>query len=400
MKVYIVTNEAYPHGMAAALRITCYAKALLMVGIGVEVVIYFRSEISNKPRNTLLSGTHNGVEYRYVCDTTIREKSLLKRKFYDYRDRTKAIKYLKTHMVKGDAILAYLRQDVFTKSLIRFAHNHKYPIVRDFCEYPYATTNIEKDTEEKCIKYMKDIFKSFDGSICISENLLTLARTYNPNGNHIKVPILIDESNKDFSKVRAKELDYKYIFHAGTLYQQKDGILDVLDAFSRAIKKLPNNTKYIFTGYLEASPDAESIRNKITNLGLEENVLFLGYLSDIELLEYEKGASLFIINKLDNLQNKYCFATKIGEYLLTGNPVLITNIGETNQYLTNRHSAYIVEHNNILQMADTIIYALTHSKESKEIGFKGRQVAKKSFTVASQSNSLKLFFEELVCTSI
>lgn len=398
MKVFIVTNEAYPHGMAAASRITCYAKALLLAGIDVEIVIYFRSETSERPRNTLLSGVYDGVSYRYVCDTTIREKNLIKRKFYDFCDRKRAIDYLKNHMVKGDAILAYFRQHGFTKSLVKFAHKYKYPIVRDLCEYPYATIRINKDTEKKCIKYMKEIFTSFDGSICISENLLTLARTYSPNGAHIKVPILIDESKKDFSKVQAKEFDYKYLFHAGTLYQQKDGILDVLDAFSLALKSLPSDTKYLFTGYLKTSPDAESIRNKITNLGLEKNVLFLGYLSDIELLEYEKGASLFVINKLDNLQNKYCFATKTGEYLLTGNPILTTSIGETNQYLTNGISAYIVEHNNIQQMADTIICALTHSKESKEIGIKGRIIAEQSFTIASQSNSLKVFFEELVRT--
>lgn len=47
-----------------------------------------------------------------------------------------------------------------------------------------------------------------------------------------------------------------------------------------------------------------------------------------KLMEYTKGASLFIIYKNENIQNKYCFATKLGEYLLSGNPVITTDVGE------------------------------------------------------------------------
>ena len=50
-----------------------------------------------------------------------------------------------------------------------------------------------------------------------------------------------------------------------------------------------------------------------------------------------------IINKRPNLQNRYCFATKLGEYLLTGKPVIISDVGEAKNYLKDGESAYIVD---------------------------------------------------------
>lgn len=45
MKVYIVTTEPFPNGLAATGRIKCYAKALISEGVDVEVVNFHRTEV-------------------------------------------------------------------------------------------------------------------------------------------------------------------------------------------------------------------------------------------------------------------------------------------------------------------------------------------------------------------
>lgn len=395
MKVYIVTNEAYPYGMAAASRITCYAKALLYAGLEVEVVNYFRTENSKSAKNTESCGIFEGIPFRYIAGTTIRSGNMFLRKLNDALDRIRLIKYLQDNMKQGDCILAYFQQNVISKNLLSFAHKNGYPIVRDLCEYPYASSAIKPSTQKRCSDYMKNIFPRYDGSICISQALLELAMQYSPNGRHIKIPILIDETKKDFGRIEQKQLGFPYLFHAGTLYQQKDGILDVLTAFAKALPSLPSGTKYLFTGSIEKSPDAQSIREKIKELQLQKRVEFIGYLPDEELLKYEKGTTLFIVNKIDNIQNHYCFPTKIGEYLLSGNPVLTTDIGETNYYLAANTSAYIVRQSSISAMAEAIVNAFTNVTLSKSIGLKGRKVAMDSFSVISQSSTLAQYFKSL-----
>ena len=45
MKIYIVTGEPFPNGMAATNRIKCYAKAIHEGGLECEVVVYRRTEV-------------------------------------------------------------------------------------------------------------------------------------------------------------------------------------------------------------------------------------------------------------------------------------------------------------------------------------------------------------------
>lgn len=396
MKVFIVTWEGYPHGFAAAGRITCYAKALLLGGFEVEVVIYHRSEVFGvKAINTESSGIYEGIPFRYIGGTPLRDKNPFIRNFNDWRDAKNTISYLKRNMQKGDVILCYFREDIFGRKLIAFAQKYGYPIVRDLCEYPYAVTTLNEQTEQKCKQYMRTDFLQFDGAICISENLLRLAMKYAPQRHHIKIPILIDETKWDFSKVSPKPLNVPYIFHSGTLYQQKDGILDVLSAFADALPQLPQYTQYLFTGNIEKSPDKASIKQLIADRHLENNLQFLGYLSQEDMHRYIKGASLFIINKLDNLQNQYCFATKLGEYLLSGNPVLTTDIGEAVNFLVNNESAYIVKHGCIDALSSAIVKALTDKKTSTLIGLNGSKVATDCFTCKAVSSDLKQYLCQL-----
>lgn len=397
MKVFIVTSEGYPHGFAAACRITCYAKALILAGIHVEVVVYHRSEIfGTKAINTEKCGIYEGIPFCYIGETPQRDKNVFIRKFHDWQDANNTINYLECNMQKGDIILCYFREDKFGRKLTAFAHKYGYPIIRDLCEYPYAVTTLNERTEQKCMQYMQTDFQRFDGAICISENLLNLAMQYAPEKHHIKIPILIDETKWDFSKVKPILSEAPYIFHSGTLYQQKDGILDVLSAFADALPQLPHGTQYFFTGSIDKSPDRIAIKQIIAERHLENNVQFLGYLSQEDIRRYIKGASLFIINKLDNLQNQYCFATKLGEYLLSGNPVLMTDIGEATLYLTNQESAYIVKHDSKDNLAVALVSALTDKGASCNIGRNGLSVANENFTCVAVSLKLKRYLDKLV----
>lgn len=394
MKIYIITNEAYPNGMAAASRITCYAKALIMGGIEVEVVNFHRTESPLNLHNTVSEGYNMGIPFRYIGGTTIRKKSIL-RKVDDYIDMRKTISYLKRNMRAGDAILAYMRQDVFSVDLINFARSNNYPIVRDLCEYPYATTAVNKKTTSKCEKYMRSVFPNFDGAICISEPLFELAKRFAPHAHHIKIPILIDESKCDFTNIAPKNVGVPYIFHSGTLHQQKDGVINVLRAFAEALPSIPVGTKYLFSGKLEKSCDAGLIIEEIKRLKIEKSIEFLGYLSCEDLLQYQKGASLFIVNKEDNIQNKYCFATKIGEYLLSGNPVLTTDYGEQTYYLHNGENAFIVNQGDVQAMSKSIIKIFSNENLGKRIGLQGKLTSLGNFTIVSQSHKLVSYFRKL-----
>ena len=97
MKVYIVTKEPFPNGMAAVNRIKCYAKALIGQGISCEVLIFTRTErYGQTPRNTIGKGvTDEGIPFRYIGGTPIRGKNVLIRKIHDRLDKWNTLRFLK-----------------------------------------------------------------------------------------------------------------------------------------------------------------------------------------------------------------------------------------------------------------------------------------------------------------
>lgn len=395
MKVFIVTSDPFPNGMASTSRIKCYCKSLIKAGVESEVVVFHRTEVYGKPpQNTVGKGVFEGIPFRYIGGTPLRASNVFARKLNDLLDRINLLRYLRRNVKPEDAIFTYYRQNPIERVLLPYAKMMGWRIYQELCEYPYATGQIDSLVEARCEKYMTTTFRQYTGAVCISQALLDMAIKYHPQGEYIKVPILIDEEKLNFSSISPKKYDVPYIFHSGALYQQKDGIVDVLNAFADALPQLPKGTKYYFTGKMENSRDRDLIAQTISERKLKDSVVFLGYLQMQELMEYTKGASLFIIYKNENIQNKYCFATKLGEYLLSGNPVITTDVGEAMHFLENGKNAYIVEPNNRKQLSDVIVKALRNTEESKTIGMAGQSIAKKKFCYEVQSEFLKAFFDK------
>ena len=97
---------------------------------------------------------------------------------------------------------------------------------------------------------------------------------------------------------------------------------------------------------------------------------------------------LTIINKYDTLQNKYCFSTKLGEYLSFARPVITTTVGEANNYLKDGINAYIVEPNRPDLIADKIVFIIEHPEEAQKVGEAGHELVLKDFDCVYQAKRI------------
>ena len=397
MKVFILTGEPFPNGMAATNRIKCYARAIKEGGLDCEVLVFRRTEVFGiKPKTTIGHGLYSGISYRYMGGTPLRGNNVLIRQINDRLDIWRTKKYLRKHLVRGDVLFMYMGGNV--QQMLRFMNTAKRKgafCVRDLCELPYGT-----GAETESAKHLRQItfeqqFPKLDGIISISEALLNLAKLHTlPTCKHIKVPIMV-EFDKYSLPDKSEQAEYPYIFHSGTLFQQKDGILGMIEAFGKASDKLDNTTKLVFTRTPDKSPHKDEIKSLITQYHLEDKVHFTGYLSDDELKEYLSKAKMVIINKFRTQQNDYCFSTKLGEYLAAAKPVVITNVGEAVNWLEHGKSAYIVEAENTEALANVIVHVFTHPEESKQIGISGQEVCRRSFDYHNWSQPLVEFMNQL-----
>lgn len=390
MKTYIIGNISFPYGMATTNRVRCYAEGLNNNKTECEVIVTVATE---NPNTTIFNLNPNGkfrnTKFRYLSNTTIRNKTFLGRRVQDSASYIRLFKFILSELNRNDVVLIYdCPNELFVVLACKLVGAKVY---RELCEYPYATVNDSLYNRFRRSFFLKSILPLYSGFIVISEELKKIAIKYGSRKSRvIKVPILIDKTSKSLLAYRQ---DKPYIFHSGTMNERKDAIVSTFKAFAIASQKLHYRVDFLLAG--PTSPQQNELDEIIQNSHLEKNVKFLGSLKKEEVDFYQNGASLAILNKNDNLQNRCGFSTKLGELLLSGTPVITTTVGEANYWLKDGISAYITEPHNPEAIANQIIRAFSDENERSRIAINGQQIAELNFDCNIQGKRLANFFKGL-----
>ena len=261
MKVFIITKHPFPNCMAGTNRIRCYARAIKEGGIDCEVVVFgFTEREGEKIKNSVANGTYEGVPFRYIGGSTTGPRSRLLFKTLQILNQKRGERYLKRNVKKGDALLIFWGGEYkMTLRSVKLAHNKGAYCVRELCELP----SWEEDLNMKHIylrnRAMEKYLPLMDGIISISNALrdLAVANTLS-SCKHIRVPIMVEYDRFSINKTLS-ETEVPFVFHAGTLNQQKDGILGMIEAFGMAMQRLKRPIKYILTGNINTSSHPKEI---------------------------------------------------------------------------------------------------------------------------------------------
>ena len=386
MKIVVLLDEQFPFGMAAANRTLLYSKGLVELGNDVEILIPRATERFNKIRNLKTRGIHEGVKFRYAYESIIR-KSFGGRRVQNlisyFRVIVFIIRFRPNIILVGANNIKYILQGKICSILV----NAK--LVREKSEVPFYKTESLSPFQKFRIKTE---FKLFDGLMVISGALKDFfLKDLSLKIKIVEVPIIIDSSNyisnNGSSPVR------RNLVYTGSLLDHKDGVLIIIRAFARILRNNPDLI-LVLTGDLEASVSRSEILSLIDELNLKGKVKLPGYVSKEQLNELTTTASALLLAKPANRQNKYNMATKIGEYLLTGRPAVISSVDPACNYLKHRVNVCISEPDHI-QMADEIEYILDNKSEADAIGSAGRESAAELFDYKIHALRINEFFRKL-----
>ena len=134
----------------------------------------------------------------------------------------------------------------------------------------------------------------------------------------------------------------------------------------------------------------------INEKNLTEYVHFIGDLDEQTLLAFQQHCSMVVINKVDSLQNRYNFATKLGEYLALGKPVITTLIGEVSAYLKNNVNCLELPPNESDIISAKIKLVLSNPVLAEGIAQNGKNIAKQRFDIRVTGDSLSEFFDVVI----
>jgi len=383
MKVIAFDDHKYYSSMSPMTsRLRAYMKALLFAGVEVEVFM-----ISSNPHP---DGVFEGVPFRYEIMQSSR------RQVNAFRKELASIFARKAQ--ECDVIFTSEDKSSIITELCRAVHSVNGKIVIELNENPYTIISSRKDF--RIVNYLKRFYfiystlKNVDGVISISRALHDLAMKHVRAGVPVaRIPILshVKSVVPDQSPMPCS----KFILHAGSLSEQKDGIKAMIKSFHLANSRLNDKHKLVFTSTTAFPKLKKWIVRFIEENGLEKQVIFTGYLEEHIMKKYFDNTFLAIINKPENSQNMFNFPTKLTELLPRGVPCIISKTGELNHFFTDKVNCYMVEPDSWQEIADKIIEIVNNPDLAKMVGQSGRELCEREFFFESHANSLKNFYSQV-----
>ena len=388
--IHIVYKGHFPQGMASTVRCQNYIKAFKSVGYDVEVIIPIPMLKYDETNYKITkSGYYEGCTYTYMTGSNRRSKYHILRPFVDIYGFFITLCYILFRIPKGDIVYAWVGGWLWFLLVGLVSRVKGCRLYMELNEIPYGNGDTNKEFKFRKFLLFHLAYPLYNGFFVISEELgKEVGRYKSDSANILKVPIIVDSiiANKVYEDIQGP-----YLFHSGTLSEKKDGLSGMLEAFAIAKKAFPK-LKYYMTGNLESSPCKDLYKQNIDKYEFGDDLVFLGYLSDEEMHRYQQHASLMIINKYPTIQNKYCFSTKLGEYLSFSKPVIITNVGEATNFIKDGINGFIVEPGYPELIAEKIIEILSNTSESNVIGKNAFLLASTEFSYEYQGHRMREFF--------
>lgn len=370
--MFYFLNFQYSPNTASENRLQGYYNALDKMGIKATVV-YIHPDI----HFSRISHNYKNVSIEYLWNPYMFYRGLF-RKLTLYRYIRKFLKRLK----ENDIVYTY-NVSLLTKMCEEVKGVKVYA---ERTEHPEATIAFPNPLLALSEAEMTKTLKNLYGLFVISNPLKEYYTNFgiDPSKIHvINMTVDIDRF-KNLKKTPNRE---KYIAYCGKISNNKDGVDILIKAFALVCKQRTDIKLYII-GKTPSHAESSDNIHFIKNLGIEDRVVLTGVVSSEEIPQLLKNAEVLALARPDNLQAKYGFPTKLGEYLLTENPVVITSVGDIPLFLKDGVSALISEPSNVEMFADKLLWALNNPEKASTIGKLGADIAIKYFNSAIETKKL------------
>lgn len=399
MNIVVVTREEFPFGGAATNRMLSYLPGIAAKGHSVVVLCLFLSQKSNgELLDDLGECDYQGIKIKYTSGNKcwpVGTKKLISKVLLYFKARLNSVYYLWKHRKIVDIVQIY-SSDISLYYLFgrvcRFL-GINYLIERS--ELPAIVKQRDKYVNSfmgrQYIRRSEKAYRLFDGWILETQNLVNYySNFFSQKAKYVVVPMTVEVERFSI----AKQLDQcygDYIAYCGNM-AEIDGVSILIKAFSIIHKKYPT-TKLLLAGDSDDVPKQKTLAE---SLGVENEVVFLGRLSRDEVPQFLANAKILALASPTSERASATMPCKVGEYLCTGNPVVVTGLGEINKYLKDGESAYLSAPDSAECFAQKLEECLSDSIKSNTIGQNGKKVAIQNFEASVQVQRIESFYVDFL----
>lgn len=396
MNIIIFAAVDVPAGPASTARVRHLARLLVLAGNRVTIASLQPNARSPYPENTRTEGEFDGIGYIYLSGNLVRPSGLWNVCVDTLKGCFGAVTFLlrKRREKVADLILFYTPDFFVILPTLLCAKLCGIPVVLELCE---INSSKEAESFRQRLRHLgtgltdKILPKTCSGTIVISTKIKEWLLACGVVPQRIfHLPILVDW--REFGEPSGAEIPLlsgkKYFLNSGAL-GEKDGCEFLLQAFA-TLGREHQDVYLVFTG--EPAPHRKQyVEDLARELGIEQRILFTGFLSKSGLVWSYQHATGLLCCRNSSTFASYGSPNKLSEYLSTGKPVITNEMGDTGLYLVNNEHAFfarVADHESIAQQMHLV---LTEPGLAAQIGREGQGVAKRYFHYENYVSSLDTF---------
>lgn len=387
-KIIIFTEEPFPNGMAATNRIISYVKGFTYHGVNTKVVCLRSTEQRSDIKNKDIEGVYDGMHYKYLSSTTIKSKSFILKRFRNFYSNLYLIYYSLLNIDKS-TLSIYYSSNTGPIMLLWFINKIKGgKLVKEISEHPEIYIDGKNFISRGLFKMIH--YKLFDVYLLMTKNLISYFKSKSKT-EYIHVPMTVDL--KRFTpNYRKHDSKINKVLYTGQLDDNKDGVDILIKAFSTIVEKYNNYHLYLY-GPTKSKESLQQYIDLVKDLRITSNVYFKGVVTREVITERVMDAKILVLPRPDSLQAQNGFPTKLGEYLASGNPTIVTSVGEIPDYLTDRKNTFMAKPGDVKTLENKLLEIIEDYDFAKTVGLAGRKAAETYFNNINQTKIIINFFE-------
>ncbi|NMC37097.1 MAG: glycosyltransferase family 4 protein [Bacteroidales bacterium] len=379
----------FPDGTAATNHVYTHARGFSEHGINVHIVCFENEYLEN------YDGIRDGIRYYHPFAQKSRSPYFLARRWQKFMKYIRAYRIIR-EINRNDKIISInlwtfrFATQLFGLSLAKI---FKTKLLIDSSEHPLR--NFKDNSLSQSVGRLRlGLERGFyDGIFCISNYLIEF---YKKAGFAEKklflVPSTVDTAR--FNIEVKSPLPYDYIAYCGSLTVMKDGVDILIESFSMICEK-HKNINLVLIGAGDTIEEEKYVRNLVKTLKLESRIIFLGLLPRTEVPGYLLNAKILALARPKSKVADAGFPSKLTEYLSTGNPVVVTRVGEIPYYLKDNEHAFLAEPDNAENFAGRLEFVLNNYSKAKLVGEKGKELTRTIFNYNFQAKRMLTFIKSL-----
>ena len=363
--VYLV-SEDYLENAAETNRLFAFVRAMVVSGIDVSVVY-----INHCPLKTV-----HGAQV-----VSLLQGKAYPRLFEKLSAPSRLSRFAKRLTSDDSLVFMTTTAAMFP---VAFSHNRRFSVFHEKTEKP-GITRPDTFVYRLFWRIYYPACRRLDGLFVISQSLRTHFIDKGVESSKIHIVNMVVDPDR-FNGV-SKAPSYRYVAFCGTLSNKKDGVDLLIKAFSSVVCK-DDSIKLVLLGKYNDKSDSLVNEELIHSLGLTNHVELLGDVSYEQVPHILKNAEVLALARPMSIQAQFGFPTKVGEYLLTGNPVVLTDVGDIPLFLKDGENALVARAGDVKGFADRLIFALNNKAQAERIGTAGYQTALKFFNCQIETKKI------------